>query len=85
MDRAIEKVKERLLRASKALCEAGVSYAVVGGNAVAAWVSRVDKAAVRNTRDVDVLLRRADLALARSALERAGFIHRQGRCRARGA
>ena len=41
--------------------EAGVPYAVIGGNAVAAWVSRVDKAAVRNTQDVDILLRREEL------------------------
>ena len=77
MDRAIEKVKERLLRAAAALEQAGVPYAVVGGNAIAAWVSRVDEAAVRNTRDVDILLRRSDLAAARVALEQAGFIYRQ--------
>jgi hypothetical protein len=56
---------------------AGIPYAVVGGNAVAAWVSRVDEAAVRNTRDVDVLLRREDLEAARISLENEGFIHRQ--------
>ena len=77
MDRAIEKVKERLLRAAAALRQAGVPYAVVGGNAVAAWVSRVDEAAVRNTRDVDLLLRRDDLAAAKQALEAAGFHYRQ--------
>lgn len=77
MDRAIEKVKERLLRAAAALRQAGVPYAVVGGNAVAAWVSRVDEAAVRNTRDVDVLLRRSDLAAAKQALESSGFHYRQ--------
>ena len=47
---AAEKVKERLLRATKALDAAGVSYAVAGGNAVAEWVGRVDEGAVRNTR-----------------------------------
>jgi hypothetical protein len=77
MDRAIEKVKERLTRAAKALREAGVPYAIVGGNAVAAWVSRVDEAAVRNTRDVDILLKRKDLERARQTLEREGFVHRQ--------
>lgn len=77
MDRAIEKVKERLHRTARALRDAGVPYAVVGGNAVAAWVSRVDEAAVRNTRDVDILLKRADLTQARAALEREGFVHRQ--------
>ena len=44
---AVGKVRERLSRAVAALEAAGVPYAVVGGNAVAAWVSRVDEAAVR--------------------------------------
>ncbi|HEV8542110.1 MAG TPA: nucleotidyl transferase AbiEii/AbiGii toxin family protein [Verrucomicrobiae bacterium] len=77
MIRAVEKVRERLLRAAKALAAARVPYAVVGGNAVAAWVSRVDEAAVRNTRDVDILLRRADFDAARRALESEGFIYRR--------
>jgi hypothetical protein len=48
MIRAVEEVRERLRRATAALEAAGVPYAVAGGNAVAAWVSRVDEAAVRN-------------------------------------
>src|SRR5436309_12914553 len=76
MIRAVEKVRDRLLRATAALERAGVPYAVVGGNAVAAWVSRVDEAAVRNTQDVDILIRRADLATATSALIPAGFVFR---------
>ena len=43
---AVEKVRERLMRAARALEKAGIPYAVAGGNAVAAWVSRVDEAAV---------------------------------------
>lgn len=77
MAQAIEEVKNRLERAAAALGLLGVPYAVVGGNAVAAWVSRVDVAAVRNTRDVDILLRREDADRARTALEAAGFIHRR--------
>ncbi len=76
MIRAVEKVRERLLRATSALEKAGVPYAVAGGHAVAAWVSRVDEAAVRNTRDVDILLRREDLAAATAALADAGFVYR---------
>lgn len=77
MSNAVEAVRQRLLRTAKALREAGVPYAIVGGNAVAAWVSRVDEAAVRNTRDVDVLIRRADLPAAIAAMAAAGFQHRE--------
>ena len=77
MSAAVEAVRRRLLRAAAALDAAGVPYAVVGGNAVAAWVSRVDETAVRNTRDVDLLLRRVDLPAAMVALEAAGFQHRR--------
>ena len=72
---AVERVRDRLRRAAAALAGAGIPYAVVGGNAVAAWVSTVDPAAVRNTADVDILLRRADFPAARQALESAGFAH----------
>ena len=65
-----------MLRAVRALEAAQVPYAVAGGNAVAAWVSHVDEAAVRNTSDVYIVLRRADLEAARQALEAAGFIYR---------
>jgi len=77
MIRAVEKVRERLQRVSAALDAAGVPYAVIGGNAVAAWVSRVDESAVRNTQDVDILLRRADLPRATAALESVGFVYRK--------
>ena len=73
---AVEKVRQRLLRATAALEAARVPYAVAGGNAVALWVSRVDEAAVRNTQDVDILIRRSNFAAAQSALEAAGFVYR---------
>jgi len=76
MIRAVEKVRERLDRAVAALEGAGIAYAVAGGNAVAAWVSRIDEAAVRNTQDVDIVLRRADLQRAKTALESVGFVFR---------
>jgi hypothetical protein len=76
MERAVEKVRNRLLRATSALKQAGISYAVVGGNAVAAWVSRVDEAAVRNTQDVDILVRRQDLPAVVAAMEKVGFVYR---------
>jgi hypothetical protein len=76
MVNAVEKVSQRLLRAAEALESANVKYAVAGGNAVALWVSRVDESAVRNTQDVDILLRREDLGAAKEALVRAGFVYR---------
>lgn len=74
---AVEKVRQRLYRAAAALEAASVPYAVAGGNAVAVWVSRVDEAAVRNTQDVDVLIRRGDLSRAITALETVGFVYRR--------
>src|SRR5580700_12057696 len=74
---AAEKVKERLRRAARALDAAGVPYAVVGGNAVAEWVGRIDEDAVRNTRDVDILIRRPDFPAARACLEAVGFIYHE--------
>jgi hypothetical protein len=75
MVRAVEKVRDRLRRAAGALQNAGIPYAVAGGNAVAAWVATVDETAVRNTQDVDVVIRRADLPAVRQALESAGFVY----------
>jgi hypothetical protein len=74
MERAVAKVRERLLRATSALNESGVPYAVVGGNAVASWVATVDEGAVRTTRDIDLLVRRSDLPVITDTLERAGFV-----------
>lgn len=73
---AVEKVRERSRRASAALDHNGVAYAVIGDAAVAEWVGRVEEAAVRNTRDVDILIRRTDLDAAKSAMEAAGFVYR---------
>ena len=73
---AIEEVGDRLRRATQALAAGSVPYAVAGGNAVAEWVGRVDRAAVRFTQDIDILLRRADFPLAVIALEQAGFVYR---------
>ncbi len=74
---AVELVRQRLLRAAAAFKSNGLDYAVVGGNAVAAWVATVDRAAVRNTQDVDILLRRTDFDAAKAALESAGFVYRR--------
>jgi hypothetical protein len=64
---AMDAVTDRLERITRALEESGVPYALVGGQAVALWVSTRDPAAVRTTKDVDILLPKEDLPLARAA------------------
>jgi hypothetical protein len=71
---AVEKVRERLERACAALEAASIPYAIIGGNAVAAWVATIDDGAVRNTRDVDLLLKEEDLDRATEALAGVGFV-----------
>jgi hypothetical protein len=75
--RIMEEVTLRMLRVTGALDRAGIPYAVIGGNAVATYVGRIDKAAVRLTQDVDILLDRSDLPAAREVLERAGFLYHE--------
>ena len=77
IERAVEKVKDRLRRVTRALNTAGIPYAVIGGNAVQHWVSQVDESVVRNTRDVDIILNEGDMEKAISALSAAGFIYRR--------
>jgi hypothetical protein len=74
---AVENVRERLRRATAALELAGIPYAVIGGNAVAAWVAKVDPGAARNTVDVDILVNRADFDAVKDAMAKAGFVHRR--------
>lgn len=47
MDRAVEKIQERLELTARTLEQAGIPYAIIGGNAVRAWVAQADEAAVR--------------------------------------
>jgi len=76
MERAVEKVNERLRKTVRVLEEARVPYAVIGGHAVRAWVAQVDEAAQRTTRDVDILVRPTDLPALITAMTAAGYYHR---------
>ena len=77
IERAVEKVKDRLRRVTRALNSANIRYAVIGGNAVQYWVAQVDESVVRNTRDVDIILNESDLDRAIVALEAEGFLYRR--------
>jgi Nucleotidyl transferase AbiEii toxin, Type IV TA system len=70
---ALDEVTDRMQRISRALNAAKVDYALVGGQAVALWVATKDPAAVRTTKDVDILLRREDLPRARAAAATAAL------------
>lgn len=72
---AVELVRERARRAAAALEQARIPHVLIGGHAVAAWVARVDKEAVRNTIDVDLLVRRVDFPAVVQTLQSAGFIY----------
>jgi len=74
---AVENVRERLRRATAALEAAQIPYAVIGGNAVAAWVSQVDPGGARNTVDVDLMVNRADFPAVKTALEHVGCVHQE--------
>lgn len=76
MERAVEKVNERLRKTVRILEDAKVPYAVIGGHAVRAWVAQVDEAALRTTRDVDILVRPSDFPALMQAMLAAGFHHR---------
>jgi hypothetical protein len=64
---AVDDVEKRLVRVTGALNAAKVPFALVGGQAVALWVASKDPAAVRTTKDVDILVRRDDLPAVRAA------------------
>lgn len=70
---AIDRVAQLLKRVTEALDDAGVPYAIVGGNAVAAWVSSIDPEAVRSTKDVDILTSRERLPDVATALRSIGL------------
>lgn len=70
---ALDDVTQRLERITASLDKAGVPFALVGGQAVAMWVATIDPAAVRTTKDVDILIRREDLPSARKAALAAGM------------
>ena len=70
---AVDRVEKRLRKVTAALDAAAVPYAVIGGNAVACWVGRVDPGATRATKDVDLLVDRADLDRVSDVMQKLGF------------
>lgn len=71
---AVQRVEELLRRVTESLDAHGIRYAVIGGNAVAAWVSSKDEDAIRFTKNVDVLIRRDALSEMARAMEPIGLV-----------
>jgi len=53
-----------------------IAYEVIGGMAVMIQVSRVEPDAVRNTKDIDIMVQRADLQRIKEVAGRHGFTFR---------
>lgn len=70
---AMDRLTDRLNRITDSLTKLGVPYALVGGQAVIFWVATKDPATVRTTKNVDILIDRADLAKAKAAAIAAGL------------
>jgi len=75
MEQGMIHVRYLLNKSTNALSNSGILYAVIGGNAVAAWVETIDKKGARNTNDVDLLIRREDFEAAKKTLLAEGFIY----------
>jgi hypothetical protein len=71
---AVDRVERLLMAVTEALNAAKIDYAVIGGNAVAAWIATVDEDAVRATKDVDLLVRRPDLPRLTEALRPVNLV-----------
>ena len=63
-------------RIVKVLEQAGISYELVGGMAVFVHVNKVEQMAARNTKGIDLLIRRDDLHRIAETTQAAGFVFR---------
>lgn len=77
MVRAAQRVQERMSRSTSALKDAAIPCAFGGSNASAVWIASVDVAAVRQSRNVELVLCRRDLPRASQAFHATGFFASQ--------
>lgn len=74
IERAEQQARNRLDRAAETLDRQGIPYVAVGELAVQFWVAMADRSALRNARDVDIVLGQDALPAALAALEQTGFV-----------
>lgn len=65
-----------LERIATPLAAGKIPYELVGGGAVMVHVNRVEPSAVRNTKDIDIMVRRQDLERIKEVAQRNGFTFR---------
>src|SRR5215469_7897145 len=65
-----------LERIARPLAAEKIPYELIGGGAVMVQVNRVDPSAVRNTKDIDIMIGREDLERIKDVAERHGFTFR---------
>jgi hypothetical protein len=65
-----------LERIVEPLADANIPYEVIGGMAVMIQVNRVEPSAVRNTKDIDLMVHRADLDRIKEVAGQHGFTFR---------
>lgn len=65
-----------LEKIARSLADEKIPYELVGGGAVMVQVNRVDPSAVRNTKDVDIMVYRRDFERVKDVAQRHGFTFR---------
>jgi Uncharacterised nucleotidyltransferase len=65
-----------LERIAGPLAAAKIPYEVIGGMAVMLQVNRAEPSAVRNTKDIDIMIHRADLERIKEVAQQHGFTFR---------
>ena len=73
----MRSLRAKAVKVSKALTDAGVPHAVIGGMAVLAHALRAGQGFERMTRDLDILIKRTDLERVAQALQPLDFRYRQ--------
>ena len=65
-----------LERIAEPLAAEKIPYELIGGGAVMVQVHRVEPSAVRNTKDIDIMVHRSDLERIKQVAQRHGFTFR---------
>ena len=74
MAEAVRRVRQGLERSTSALTAGRIPFALIGAQAVSAWIRNKDESLERTTPNTDLLIQRADLERASQVLVDHGFL-----------